>query len=129
MSLKAPEPFGGGIKYKAVNLSSSGEGSSLRVGSLSFGSPVSASAVGKPIFYINATKYKTNISTHMLSGSGKNIAPFGSMAASASPKSSGGVFAAYSSTSGSGGFRFGSSKGGIEFDTFSKIKTEHVSVE
>ena len=34
------------------------EGSPLKVSSFSFGSPVSAYAVSKPIFYIKATKYK-----------------------------------------------------------------------
>ena len=87
----------------------SGEGSLLKVGSLSFGSPASASSVSKPIFDIKATKYKTNISTHMLSGSGKNVASFGYLDAITLPKSSGGGFTAYSSTSGSGGFKFGSS--------------------
>ena len=99
------------------------------MGSLSFGSTVSASAVGKPIFEINDTKDKTNISTPMLSGSGKNVGSFGSMVARASPKSSGGGLAAYSSTSRSGGFKFGSSKGGGEFETFSEIKTDHASGE
>ena len=32
-------------------------------------------------------------------------------------------------TSGLGGFKFGSSKWGSEFETFPKIKTEHVSCE
>ena len=72
---------------------------------------MSASSVSKPIFEINYTEDKTNISTPMLSVSGKNVVYFGSLAASASPKSSGGGFAAYSSTSGSEGFKFGSSKG------------------
>ena len=49
----------------------SGEGYLLKVGSLSFGSPASASALSKPIFDINATENKTNIFTPMLSGSGK----------------------------------------------------------
>ena len=77
----------------------SGEGSSLKVSSFSFDSPVSASAVSKPIFYINTTEDKTNISTPMLSGSDKNILSFSSLAASALPKSSGGGLADYSSTS------------------------------
>ena len=51
------------------------------------------------------------------------------MDAIASPKSSGGWFAAYSRTSRSGGFKFGSSKGGSEFETLSKIKADHVSDE
>ena len=65
----------------------------------------------------------------MLSRSGKNVVSFGSLAASASPKISGGGFAAYSSTRESGGFKCGSSKGGSEFETFPEIKAEHVSVE
>ena len=80
----------------------------MKVGSSSFGSPVSASVDGKPIFEIKATEDKTKISTPMLSASGKNYVSFGYLAASASSKSSGGGFAAYSSTSGSGGFKFGS---------------------
>ena len=40
-----------------------------------------------------------------------------------------GGFASYSSTIGSGVFKFGSSKGGSEFVTFTKIKTEYVSGE
>ena len=71
MSFKPPTPFGGGINSKAVTSSSSGEGYSSKVGSLSFSSPVSASAVSKKIFDIKATEDKTNISTPMLSGSGK----------------------------------------------------------
>ena len=51
------------------------------------------------------------------------------MDARASLKISGGVFAAYYRTRISGGFKFGSSKGGSEFDTFYKINTEHVSGE
>ena len=88
---------------------------------------MSASAVSKTIFEIKTAEYKTNIYTPMLSGSGKNILSFGSLAASAFPKSSGGVFAAYSSTNGSGGFKFGSSTGGSEFETFIEIKTYNVS--
>ena len=99
------------------------------MGSLSFGSTVSASSVSKPIFEINDTKDKTNISTPMLSGSGNNVVSFVPLSASTSPKSSGGRFAAYSSTIGSGVFKFGSSKGGSEFETFYEIKTEHVGGE
>ena len=88
-----------------------------------FGSPVSAYTVSKPIFDTNATEDKTNIYTPLVSVSGKNVVSFGSMDASTSPKISGGGFAAYSVTRGSGGFKFGSSKGGSEFDTFSEIKT------
>ena len=105
--IKFPSTIGGGIKSKAVTLSLSGEVSPLKVGSLSFGSPVSVSDVSKPIFDINATEEKTNISTPMMSGSDKNVVSFGSLAASVSPKSSGDGFADYSSTSGSGGFKFG----------------------
>ena len=54
MPLKAPEQFGDGIKSKAVSSSLSGEGYSLKVGSLSFGSTVSDSAVSKPIFEIKS---------------------------------------------------------------------------
>ena len=129
MPLKPPAPVGGGIKSKALNSSLSGEGYSLKVGSFSFGSPVSTSAVSKPIFYIKATEDKTKIPAPMLSESGKNFVSFGSLDPSASPKSTGGGFAAYFSTSGSGGFKFGSSKGRSEFETSSKIKTEHSSGE
>ena len=62
----------------------------MNVGSFSFGSPVSASDVNKPIFEIKATEDNTNISTPMLSGSGKKVVSFGSMALNASPKISGG---------------------------------------
>ena len=46
----------------------------------------------KPIFEIKATQYKTNISTPMLSGLGKNIPSSGSLGSSASPGISGGGF-------------------------------------
>ena len=49
-------------------------------------------AVSKPIFDFKATEYKTKIATHILYGSGKISLSFGSLAASASPKSSGGGF-------------------------------------
>ena len=98
-----------------MNLSLSGEGSLLKVGSLTFGSPVSASAVNVPIFEINYTDYKTKISTPMLYGSGGNVVSFGSLTAIASPKSSGGGFASYSNRSRSGGFKFEASKGGSGF--------------
>ena len=91
----------------------SGEGSSLKVCSFSFGSPVRASAVNKPIFEIKATNDNTNISVPMFSGSGKHVLSFGYMDASASPKNSDGGFAAYSRTSGPGGFKYGSSKRGV----------------
>ena len=68
---------------------------------------MSASAVSNPVFEIKATEYKTNISTPMLSGSGKNAVSFGSLDASSSQKISGGGFAAYSNTIRSGGFKFG----------------------
>ena len=47
----------------------------LKVGSLSFGSQVSASAVSNPIFDIKATEYKTKIYTPILSGSVKKSYP------------------------------------------------------
>ena len=149
-SFGSPTPFSSlddGLKSEtkakpAVSTSSSGftfgvasplgkvESSSLKVDSFSFGSPVSASAVSKPIFEIKATEDKNKISTPTFgSVSDKSALTFGSLAASASPKSSGGGFAAYSSTSGSGGFKFGSSTGksGFSFETLPEIKTEHVS--
>ena len=69
-----------------------GEFSLLKVGSFSFGSPVSGYAVNKTIFDINSTEDNINISTPMLCGSVKNTLSFGSMAASDSPKSSGNGF-------------------------------------
>ena len=75
MSLKAPAPFGGEIKSKAVTSSLSGEGYSFKVGYFSFGSPVIASAVNKPIFEIKATEDKNNIYTPALSGSVKTSYP------------------------------------------------------
>ena len=90
---------------------------------------MSSSAVSKPIFEVKATEYNTSISTPILAVSVKNFVPFISLDASASPKSNGGGFAAYSSTSRSGGIKFGSSKGGSEFEKFPKIKTEHISGE
>ena len=107
MLLNAPAPFVGDIKYKAVTSSLSGEGSLLKVGSFSFFSPVSAPTFSKPIFDIKATDNKNNVSTPMLYGSVKNVQSFGYTAASDLPKSSGDGFAAYSSTSRSGGFKFG----------------------
>ena len=59
----------------------SSEGSSLKVGSLPFGSPVSFSSVSNSIFEINAPDDKNKIYTYMLSGSGKNVVSFGSLAA------------------------------------------------
>ena len=55
MALKYPSSFGFGIKSKAVTSSLSGEISYFKAGYFSFGSPVSASAVSKPIFDIRAT--------------------------------------------------------------------------
>ena len=78
---------------------------------------MSDSAVSKPIFEIRATEDMTNISTPMLSVLGKNFLSFGFLDASVLPKRSGGGFATYSSTIVSGGFKFGSSKGGIDFET------------
>ena len=49
-------------------------------------------SVSTPIFDINATEYKTNMSTPIFSGSGKDVLSFGSMDERASPKSSGGGF-------------------------------------
>ena len=115
MLLKALAPFEGGINSKALTSSLSGEGSLLKVGSFSFGSPVSASDVSNPIFEIKAiksTEDKTKISTPILFGSVKNVLSYGSMAASTSPKINRGEYAAYSRTSGSGGFKFVSSTGG-----------------
>ena len=51
-----------------------------------------ASDVSKIRFDIKNTEDKTNISTHMLSRSGKNFLSFDSMYDSASLKSSGGGF-------------------------------------
>ena len=98
----------------------SGEGYPLKVGSLSFVSPVNESDLSKPIFEIKATDNKNNISTPMLSVSGKNVLSFGYLAASASPKSSSGGLVDYYGTSGSVGFKFGLSTGwsGFLFDTF-----------
>ena len=123
MALNPPAPFGGGINSKAVASSLLGEVSWLNVVSFSYFAPVSASDDSKPIFEIKATEDKTKIYTPMLSVSGKNIVYFGSLDASALQKISVGGFAAYSSTSRPGGFKFGSSKGGNEFETLSKIKT------
>ena len=101
----------------------------MEVGYFSFGSSVSDYAVSKTIFEIKATEEKNNISTPIMSVSGKAVLSFGSLAASASPKISGGGFAAYSSTSRPGGFRFGLSTGvsGFFFYTFPKIKKYCVS--
>ena len=76
---------------------------------------MSVSAVSKPIFEIKDTEDKTKIYTPMLYGLVKNTLSFGSLAASALPKISGSGFYDYSSTSGSGGFKFGSSTGRTEF--------------
>ena len=66
----------------------------MKVGSFSFGSPVSSSAVSKPIFKIKATEDKSKISTSMLNLSGKNVVSFGYLAVIASPKISSGGFGA-----------------------------------
>ena len=87
-----------------------------------FGSLLSASSVSKLIFLIKANKDNTKISTPIFSGSGKNVVFFGSMAASASPKSSSSGIATYSRTSVSGGFKFGSTKGGSELRHCSKSR-------
>ena len=73
MLLNLPAPFLGGIKSKDFTSSLPGEGYLLKVGSFSFVSPVSASAVSKPIFEIKSTEDKSKIFTPMLSGSGKQI--------------------------------------------------------
>ena len=81
------------LPIKIVLTSSlSSDGYLFKVVSFLFGSPVSDSTVSKPIFGIKVTKDKTNISTPMLSGSGKNVLSFGSLYASASPNSCGGFF-------------------------------------
>ena len=87
----------------------------MKVLYFSFGSPERASVVSNPIFDIKATEDKSNISTPMLSGSGKNVPFFGSLDASISPKRSSGGFTAYSRKRRSGGFKFGSSTGESEF--------------
>ena len=61
ISSKDPAPFGCGINPKDMTSSLTGEGYSLKVGSFSFGSPVSASAVSKPIFEIKATEENYNV--------------------------------------------------------------------
>ena len=76
---------------------------------------------------IKATEDKNKVSTPVLSGSGKNVLSFSSLAASALRKSSSGGLADYSSTSWSGGFKFGSSTGGSEFETLPETKIDHVS--
>ena len=106
--IKAPAPFGGGIKSNDVISSLSGEGYLLNLVSLSFGSPVSDSAISKLIFEAKATEDKTNIYTLMLYVSGKNISSFGYLGERALLKSRGGGFDAYSITSVSGGSNFGS---------------------
>ena len=59
----------------------------LKVGYFSFGSPASDSDVSKPIFDIKDTEDKNKIPKPMFSGSGKNVLSYGSLAASALPKS------------------------------------------
>ena len=63
----------------------------------------------------------------MLSGSGKNVVSFGYLDARTFPERNGGGFYNYSRKSGSGDFKFGSSKGGSEFVTFTEINIEYVS--
>ena len=74
------------------NSSLIGEVYLLKVGFFSFGSPLSDSAVSKPISDIKATKDNTNISTDILSISGKIFLSLGSLAVIAYPKSSDGGF-------------------------------------
>ena len=50
IALKTPSPFLGGIKYKVVISSLSGESYSLKVSPFSFDLSVSTSAISKPIF-------------------------------------------------------------------------------
>ena len=101
----------------------------MKVGSFSFGSPVSAPSVSNPIFDIKETEYKNNISIPIFYGSVKKNPSFGSMAASVFPKTSGGGFSAYYSTNRPRGFKFGSSTEVSEFETFTRINTKHVSGE
>ena len=61
MVLKAPVPFGGGIKSKSVTSSLSVEGSLLKAGCFSFGSPVSYSSVINPMFDIKSTEYNNKV--------------------------------------------------------------------
>ena len=84
MSIKPSATFICGIKFKDVTSSLSGESFSMKVGSFSFGLPVSASAVSKPISEIKATEDDTNINKTILSGSAKNFVYFGSLDVSAS---------------------------------------------
>ena len=62
----------------------------LKLVNFSFGSLASASADSNPISDIKPTEDKTNILTPFFSGSIKKVLSFGSLAASASPKISGG---------------------------------------
>ena len=62
-----------------MTTSLSDKGSLLKLGALSFGSPVISSSVSKTISEIKATEDKNNISTPMLSGSRKNVVPFVSL--------------------------------------------------
>ena len=80
------------------------------------------SALSKTIFEIKATGENTNIYTPMLSGSGKNVLSFVSLVTSASPKSSGGGFAAYSSTGGSGGLNLDHQRGEVNLRHFPKSR-------
>ena len=81
-----------------------------------------ASSLSRTIFEIKATVEKTKISTPMLSGSGKNILSFVSLDASAFPKISGGWFAAYYSTNGSGGLNLDHQRGEVNLRHFPKSR-------
>ena len=105
-----------------MTLSLSGEGYSLKVGSFSFGSPVNASAVSKPIFYIKANEVKTNIYTPVFYGLVKNVISFGSIYAIASPKRSDGGFTTYSRKSRSVHFKFKFSKWEVNLRHCSKSR-------
>ena len=82
-----------------------------------------ASALSRTIFEIKATGEKTNISTPMLSGSGKNTLSFVSLDASAFPKISGCWFAAYSSTNVSGSLNLDHQRGEVNLRQF--LKSRH----
>ena len=61
MSLKSLSLFEGWIKSNAVTSSLSGEVYLLKVGSFSFCSPESSSAVSKPLFETKATEDKKKV--------------------------------------------------------------------
>ena len=75
MSLNQPALFGGGIRFKDVTSSLSDGSSSLKVVSYSFFSPVSASAISKPIFEIKSTEDKTKIYTPIFLDQEKMLHP------------------------------------------------------